>query len=902
LSDYSGILKETGRATHDEMRRLKLRLEFLERYRGSVATALSKAHTEDGGIGDVPDIYLRLDASNDPVTGDLLLNEKLDVRNVTTLDPDGEGILPLLANVSGVSIETLAPDQVSNPALILAQWMEADDFAQADNTKVAGWAEKSVAYGHSFVQNTDADRPHFRTNLTPQGKPGVVVQASTSVHMDQATDGEADWIFGMDGSSNDVNSAWICVYRTSATETTSEILVGAGGGAGQDIYGPGGGQLGTQVVRENGTFYLHPTSSPDIPDPVTNSWHCVLMWYDGVTDGFRYWYDGEEYGDVNPLTQDVGINYKNLFQSVTTGGTTSANVGLAMAAMVMYSRKGNTGTQITLAEAQKVHDYLALEYLGEAYAIGAAAAGNYIARFQSDDADKVVMRGDGKVGIGVDPPLALLHVNGTFITEGNATFNGERNTFSGSVSTGDLTCVDLDCLGQGTFTNSLSTWKLDVGSTMEVLGASHYTGRLTLDTDMHIRRGGKVDALSLNHDGVAATNTATSPRLRFSALDSTSCRMWLDTERLRIADNGLTAGAIISVGSSLPTVFCVGSSASAKFGISDSTPSFKLDVNGDGRFVTSLDVDGPLDVNDSYIELDEISAPATPATGHVRIYVDSSDGILKRIDDAGSSVSLEDVGGGGGGTARIGHWMVDLPLDTPGAQDDDFSTTSLTANQPWQEDDPSGNHTYSATEYGLYVDHSGNANTNLSVLTIPKPSSSTTYTVIGKFAIMADEPVSTNGFLGIGPCIMEDRATMGSAGIGWLEMRLDINQTPDRLSLLPQNWGAYNSFSANLGTFAETGEVPGSAAVDIDTQKAVYLRIRKLGTTYGFDYSCDGRSWRQLYSGAVAQVTSNDTHVGICSRSNGTPTGAAICEWFRVIDGTAAFLQRPTGKRLDYLE
>ena len=193
MSDYSGIIKETGRATHDEMRRLKQRLDWLSQNQDTLAAALSKAHTEDGGIGEVPEIYLRLDASNDPVTGDLLLNEKLDVRNVTTLDPSGEGILPLLANVSGVTVETLSPDAVTNPGDILAQWMEADTLGLSDNDKVSGWAEIGVAYGHSFVQNTDAQRPRFRTGLTPTGKPGVVVQDNASDHMDQQTDGTTDW-------------------------------------------------------------------------------------------------------------------------------------------------------------------------------------------------------------------------------------------------------------------------------------------------------------------------------------------------------------------------------------------------------------------------------------------------------------------------------------------------------------------------------------------------------------------------------------------------------------------------------------------------------------------------------------------------------------------------------------
>ena len=900
MSDYSGIIKETGRATHDEMRRLKQRLDYLATYIDTLAASLSDAHTDDGGIGEVPNIYLRLDASNDPVTGDLLLNEKLDVRNVTTLDPSGAGVLPLLANVSAVGVQTLAPDEVANPGDILAMWMEADDFAQADNTTIAGWEEKSVAYGPAFVQNSAFNRPHFRTNLTPTGKPGIVVQEDTSVHMDNNPTGETNWVFGQDSVGGDVNSAWILVYRTSDTPTTSEIIVGANTGNGEDIYAPGGGGLRDNALRDDNTFYTHPTSNPDIPDPGTGEWHCVLMWYDSATDGFRYWYDGSEYGESNPLTLDADIAFGNLFQSVTTGGTTSANVGLAVAAMVMYSRVGGVATPITLVEATKVHDYLALEYMGEAFTIGAGSAGNYIARFQAGDADKIVFRGDGKVGIGIDPPLALLHVNGDMIVESGIQVNG-RSTFSVSVSMGDLTCVDLDCLGLATFTNSLSTWKLDVGSTMEVLGTTRMAARLTMDSDIQCNRGGKVDGLTLAHDGVSATNTDTSPRWRMTDNNGGGIRVWTDTGRIRFASLGGATGAVFAHDSSGNTAFCIGNAASSNFGISDASPTFKLDVNGDARIVTSLDVDGPIDINNSYLELDTMSAPATPATGHVRIYVDSSDGILKRIDDTGSSVSLEDTGGGGGGTARIGHWIPDLPLDTPAYGDDDFSTTSLTAINTWSASDPSGNHSYTAKAWGLEGDGIASNNLNLSFLTIPKPTASTAYTIVTKINYRIQASISNNEWHEFGIGIFEDVTNMASAGAGIITMRCDPAQSPDRISVLTQRWQSYSVFGANLGSVGDAGLSP-SSVLDASIHKAIYLRVSKNGTTYRFAFSNDGRSWRQTYSGAVSDLTTNDTHIGFVSRSFNTPNGKYTAEFFRVIDGVHSFNQDPIGKRLDYLE
>jgi len=296
-------------------------------------------------------------------------------------------------------------------------------------------------------------------------------------------------------------------------------------------------------------------------------------------------------------------------------------------------------------------------------------------------------------------------------------------------------------------------------------------------------------------------------------------------------------------------------------------------------------------------EISAITTKTTLTTGDFFILEDSEDTNAKK------KCLFSQLGGGGGGTTRLGPWNVDLPLDSPATGDDDFSTTSLTAVNAWVENDPSGNHTYTAQSWGLQSDGAAASDLLLSYLTIAKPAASTTYTIVGKFNIMSQAGFGDNAWHEFGIGIMEDTGGgMAGAGMVGVSVRYETLQAPDRVSILPQNWTDYANFLANLGSPALAGSTSGTNPADASVALPLYLRVRKLGTTYGIDYSNDGKSWRQLYSGAAAAVTSNDDEVGFWSRTNGVPTDIISCEWFRVIDGTAAFNQQPTGKRQTYLE
>lgn len=74
----------------------------------------------------------------------------------------------------------------------------------------------------------------------------------------------------------------------------------------------------------------------------------------------------------------------------------------------------------------------------------------------------------------------------------------------------------------------------------------------------------------------------------------------------------------------------------------------------------------------------EGSVPATPSAGQQKLYVDTADHKLKRVNSAGSVTTIEGAGGGGGTTAYP-PGSADIPPTSPNAKDDEFDgTTSVT--------------------------------------------------------------------------------------------------------------------------------------------------------------------------------------------------------------------------------
>ena len=87
------------------------------------------------------------------------------------------------------------------------------------------------------------------------------------------------------------------------------------------------------------------------------------------------------------------------------------------------------------------------------------------------------------------------------------------------------------------------------------------------------------------------------------------------------------------------------------------TDTFKnFDYNGTSwveAYGTLMPATNP-DMAGFYMEIAQIAAPANPATGRRRLFVDSADGKIKVRTWAGSNVSLEEQGGAGGVESHVG--------------------------------------------------------------------------------------------------------------------------------------------------------------------------------------------------------------------------------------------------------
>lgn len=67
----------------------------------------------------------------------------------------------------------------------------------------------------------------------------------------------------------------------------------------------------------------------------------------------------------------------------------------------------------------------------------------------------------------------------------------------------------------------------------------------------------------------------------------------------------------------------------------------------------------------NYWDLEQIATPANPAAGARRLFVDSADGKLKVRTPGGSSVSLEEQGGGGGEAFPVGSVFIAVVSTNP---------------------------------------------------------------------------------------------------------------------------------------------------------------------------------------------------------------------------------------------
>ena len=116
-----------------------------------------------------------------------------------------------------------------------------------------------------------------------------------------------------------------------------------------------------------------------------------------------------------------------------------------------------------------------------------------------------------------------------------------------------------------------------------------------------------------------------------------------------------------------------------KAGEGQGTTKLQQWQNNAGTVLSSVDESGNLEMNDRYIDFDQMTAPLPPATNRVRLFVDAANGELSVKKDSGSVISLEQGTGGPGSTFALFH-DAETPAGTINGVNDTF--TLLTAPNP----------------------------------------------------------------------------------------------------------------------------------------------------------------------------------------------------------------------------
>jgi len=219
-----------------------------------------------------------------------------------------------------------------------------------------------------------------------------------------------------------------------------------------------------------------------------------------------------------------------------------------------------------------------------------ATSGAYMLWDESQD--DLILGGAARIGIGTASPAVALDVVGAgTITAGlnigiDNTTAGSINVFGGVNSAAEGGEIRL--YNHADADGSYDFWRLDSDTNgFFRIGRAGQTD-LTIDHDGYVGIGTTNADKALVVAGVGAeivindTDTTDTPRLRFRESGSTSASISTDASEL-IFDTGTTERVRID--------------ASGNVGINDSTPSYKLDVNGTARVTGNATFDGTINQN-----------------------------------------------------------------------------------------------------------------------------------------------------------------------------------------------------------------------------------------------------------------------------------------------------------------
>jgi hypothetical protein len=217
---------------------------------------------------------------------------------------------------------------------------------------------------------------------------------------------------------------------------------------------------------------------------------------------------------------------------------------------------------------------------------------------------------------------------------------------------------------------------------------------------------------------------------------------------------------------------------------------------------------------------------------------------------------LEFVTNGGGSSGASYQYPIDMPPAAPHAMDDEFTDTVMHGKWSWINQGSSA-----WTENGFYgaMDLlSSGDNTRLLVQTAPAGDFTATAKILisgaklnyYSFGICLYNSTNNKRII-FGKCCRENSSGMQA-------IKFNSNTTYSSDAYLNGGWDS----------------------------NFVYVRIRKLGTSYYLDMSLDGDFWWQVFTETISTFLSAISHVGVGYFRNNTNgvTYKGRCDWFRVTE------------------
>jgi hypothetical protein len=238
-----------------------------------------------------------------------------------------------------------------------------------------------------------------------------------------------------------------------------------------------------------------------------------------------------------------------------------------------------------------------------------------------------------------------------------------------------------------------------------------------------------------------------------------------------------------------------------------------------------------------------------------------------------SSGSSKWVSGAASLTNIYSEWDVNASPTSPSAYDKEFNSSGSSGN--WAEYDPYNVLTLSFTDYGLksVVTNTGNSN-KLNGYVTPIPAGD--FTIVTRIHMMEiyNTQVHSSGLI-----VSSGSAISDAAYTFWYENANTLN------SIVAYRWT--NGSTANGAALITTG-------VGTSDSTQMYLRLRRNGTTYYFDASRDGISWKQFWTNTIAI---SPTLMGLVNNVYGNLSRDSYHKFFRYFNSDVG-LDAPLSGRL----